>query len=498
MSTYALALFVHILGALGLAATTGINLLVLVRLRRARTVAQARDLLELGGAAARVEPIVALALLGAGLFLTASTWGWQVAWIDLSLGALLAMVVIGGAIGGPRVAARDRAVAATPDGPIPAALAARLADPVLWTLTHVAAALEVGIVFLMVAKPELAGSLAALVAAFALGLATAAVRRRGGEAHVHGADRCAGRGVTGRALTGEWTPSTLEKGATAMTITAPHPMPAEADDVEAGGPDWRDIVFRGVAGLAALALLTGPGLDLVAPWAIVREAIPGFTPELHRWHGADLAAFAGLLVGGSLLALLPRPRRWPLLAQFVLLALAIFALASLLPVNGAALVLALVIGALVAAAYPAPRALLSISQAGSVDRPLLVLALAALPLLALNAWANAHLQFSDLGEHALHRHWMGSAALAMTLALAGLLAATGRPGWRALGFITGLTYLYLGMAALAIPRHDGSWGVTGGALALLGGAGFLAATVHAGRRARRSSPAVQRQSHGQA
>ena len=182
MSAYTLVLFVHILGALGLFVTTGITHLVLARLRRARTVAQAREWLEVAHAVAKVEPLVALALLGPGLYLTATAWGWRVAWIDVALGALLAMVVVGSAVGGPRVAARARAAAEAPDGPVPAALRARLDDPVLWTLARVATALYLGIVFLMVVKPGLAGSLAALGAALALGLASAAPRWRGAQA----------------------------------------------------------------------------------------------------------------------------------------------------------------------------------------------------------------------------------------------------------------------------------------------------------------------------
>lgn len=173
MSTYSLVLFIHILGALGLFTTTGINLLVLARLRRAHTVAQARDLLEIAHAAAKFDPVIALALLGPGLYLTATVWGWQTAWINLSLGTLLAVVVLGSIIGAPRLAARARAAADAPDGPVPAALAARLHDPVLWTLTRTALALELGIVFLMTVKPGLAGSLAVLALALALGLVSA-------------------------------------------------------------------------------------------------------------------------------------------------------------------------------------------------------------------------------------------------------------------------------------------------------------------------------------
>ena len=178
MSAYSLVLFVHVLGALGLFVTTGIGQLVLARLRRARTVAQAREWLEVAQGVAKVEPLVALVLLGAGLYLTATAWGWRVAWIDVALGGLLAVVVIGSAVGGPRVAARTRAAAEAPDGPVPAELRARLDDPVLWTLARATAALELGIVFLMVVKPGLLGSLTALGVALALGLASAAPRWR--------------------------------------------------------------------------------------------------------------------------------------------------------------------------------------------------------------------------------------------------------------------------------------------------------------------------------
>ena len=65
-----------------------------------------------------------------------------------------------------------------------------------------------------------------------------------------------------------------------------------------------------MAGLLAAALLAAFAPDLLAPWVLLREATPGYTAELHRWHGADSGAFVGLLVCGSLLALIPRPRGW--------------------------------------------------------------------------------------------------------------------------------------------------------------------------------------------
>ena len=252
--------------------------------------------------------------------------------------------------------------------------------------------------------------------------------------------------------------------------------------------DWRGIVFSAVSALIALFLLKAVAPLLLAPWTVAGPATPHYTPELHRWHHADISALVGLLICGSLLAALPRPRRAPLLTQFVLLASGLLALACVYPFRPSTLIPAVAVIALVVAAYPDRRALLAFSREGSTSRPLLALAVAAAVPLLLNAWANLRLQYTDVSQHARDNHWLGSVALALALIVAGLLAATGRPGWRALGVITGGAYLYLGATALSIPTHDGSWGLTGGVLALLGGAAYLALTA---LEARRGRPAAQ-------
>ena len=54
----------------------------------------------------------------------------------------------------------------------------------------------------------------------------------------------------------------------------------------------------------------------------------------------------------------------------------------------------------------------------------------------------------------------------------------GTTGWALLG----ATYLYLGVAALTIPDHDGSWGVLGGGPALVAGVAYLALVIVERRR----------------
>ncbi|HEY8598406.1 MAG TPA: hypothetical protein VIL85_08240, partial [Thermomicrobiales bacterium] len=189
-----------------------------------------------------------------------------------------------------------------------------------------------------------------------------------------------------------------------------------------GHRDWRAIIFRIVATLLVLFLLAVVTPYLLAPWAFITPAPPDYTPELHRWHHADIAALIGLLIGGSLLALLPRPRSAPLVARFALLAIGLLALVCVYPFHPSMLTPAALVGALILAAYPDPRALWPSAGAGRVSRPRLALALAAAVPLLLNAWASAQLQFTDASEHARDSHWAGSVALALSLLLGGFLA----------------------------------------------------------------------------
>jgi hypothetical protein len=243
--------------------------------------------------------------------------------------------------------------------------------------------------------------------------------------------------------------------------------------------DWRTIIFRLVVVLLAGLVLSGPGgvADLIAPWHLTPQGSHGTIPELHRWHSADVTALVVFLIVGGMLALIPRPRQAPLVAQFVIFAAATLAII----VRGDALAPCLIIGGAFAIAYPAPRALLSLPKNPPYNPPVLVIALATLPFLAANGWANAQRLLNDTSEHAALGHWHGSLALTIVLALGGLAAATKLPGWTGLGTLLALAYAYLGAAALAVPIHDGSWGVIGGIIALFAAVAFGGATILIGR-----------------
>jgi hypothetical protein len=94
------------------------------------------------------------------------------------------------------------------------------------------------------------------------------------------------------------------------------------------------------------------------------------------------------------------------------------------------------------------------------------------------------------GEHATANQWISDVEHAVFLVLATILTCTRRPGWRTLGTLTGLVFLYLGVAALALPGYAGSWGITGGILALVGGLLYLIVIMSEARKTMRASAEV--------
>jgi hypothetical protein len=246
----------------------------------------------------------------------------------------------------------------------------------------------------------------------------------------------------------------------------------------------RSIMFRVVAGLSAALLLARGGAGLLAPWHD-RSGLHAleYHAQIHRWHDAQSGALTGILFAGSLLALIWRPRAHPLLLQFLAVAAALLSAVGG-PFDPFVLVLLAAPVALCVAAYPAPRGLRDVSRAEPWSVPLLVLSLAGAAVLVPQAWHAFQLQLAAADAHARLGHWAGEVMLAVALVLAGVLAATKRPGWLALGLLTSVALIYLGLAAVMLPDQPGSWGASGGALATIGGWAFVGATLWEERRSR--------------
>jgi len=188
MSLYSISLFLHIVGALGLFAVFVLEWAGLSHLRRAAEGAQVREWVGLVAAARVAGGPTALLILVTGIHMSAARWGPQ-GWILVGLARMVVIAVLSLGVSGRRAAAIARAPAEP--GPISPPLRRQLHDPVLLLSLWLRTALFLGVVFVMATEPGVAGALAALAAAGAIGLAAAAPAWAGGrrQARMAGSER---------------------------------------------------------------------------------------------------------------------------------------------------------------------------------------------------------------------------------------------------------------------------------------------------------------------
>jgi hypothetical protein len=239
----------------------------------------------------------------------------------------------------------------------------------------------------------------------------------------------------------------------------------------------RKILFLIAGGLVALALLTASP-NVLAPWMVVN--IEGLAnPAELRW---DLALEGGVdvLAVVCLVASLARPAQSALLVQYLLYA-TVLAAAVIVPFSALFLInVALLL--LVPLTYPYRRELFSLkSRHGPSVAMLAVAAVAAAVLLPIAVQA-LRTQATLLRGHGSDSNVLATnAEHLMLLALAGLLAATRRPGWKVIAFGVAATYAYLAVASMLLPNQPHSWGVAGGVASLLAAAAFGIAATAASR-----------------
>ena len=96
-------------------------------------------------------------------------------------------------------------------------------------------------------------------------------------------------------------------------------------------------------------------------------------------------------------------------------------------------------------------------------------------------WRALQAQVAGADELALTYGWASTVEHLVNLWLMALLAASRRPGSTLLALLVAACLLYLGVAAIAVPGNPGSWGFSGGAIAIAGGAIYLALWILAPR-----------------
>jgi hypothetical protein len=172
MPYYKIALFLHILGALGFFIAIGVFYVAVLGVRRAQTVGSIKLWT---GAAAGVSrilfPISFLVVVIAGIYMVVTVWGEKAPWAGVALIAFLILGVGATFIQGRRMAALGQSAAGQPDNaPVTDALQAQAHDAVTWVSVNASAAFAIGIVYLMTLKPDAIGSVIALLISLVVGL----------------------------------------------------------------------------------------------------------------------------------------------------------------------------------------------------------------------------------------------------------------------------------------------------------------------------------------
>jgi len=171
MNDYSIALFLHIVGALGVFVALGLEWTGLGQIRSAMTLEQVRAWMGILKSVRRVGFASMLTTVISGFYMMATVWG-GVAWVIVSLGTLVLVIVLSVALTGPRMAAIGQALA-TERGTVSKTFHSLANHPLLWISIQTRVAIALGIVFLKTIKPDLGGSLIIIGVAIVLGLASA-------------------------------------------------------------------------------------------------------------------------------------------------------------------------------------------------------------------------------------------------------------------------------------------------------------------------------------
>ena len=160
ITLFGVVLFLHISVAIVAFAMAGVMHTSLQAVARGRSVQELRSW---GHVMHRLEPLfplMALLLLGLGVWLvhlghgTDDAFSFKDGWVITAIVTLVAVEAIGGAVLAPRGKKLTGLIDAAPDGPISADVRAGALDPMVWYAAHITTFAFLGVVFLMAAKPE--------------------------------------------------------------------------------------------------------------------------------------------------------------------------------------------------------------------------------------------------------------------------------------------------------------------------------------------------------
>ena len=177
MTRFTIAVFLHLVGMVGLFIGYGLEWVASSLLRRSTNAEQVRAWLRIYRLSLPISGPGLLLLILSGVYFASITESMKQGWLLTSLLAIVFAFGIGFVFILPRVRML-RAVLPEGNTPLSEAGRASVQDPVILTLIRVRFLLALGILYLMIAKPDLATSLFILLGAIVVGLISAATAWR--------------------------------------------------------------------------------------------------------------------------------------------------------------------------------------------------------------------------------------------------------------------------------------------------------------------------------
>jgi hypothetical protein len=182
MNAYSIALFLHIVGAVGFFVTLALEWTGLSQIGRAMALEQVRASMGILKNVRKVGFVSMLTAVITGIYMMVTVWRGE-AWTVVTTASLVLVIVLAQMLTAPRMMAIGKALI-TEKGPLSKTFHSLANNPLLWISIQTLIAIALGIVLLKTVKPGWSGSLLIIGIAIVLGVASAlpmSSRERAGE-----------------------------------------------------------------------------------------------------------------------------------------------------------------------------------------------------------------------------------------------------------------------------------------------------------------------------
>jgi hypothetical protein len=182
MNAYSIALFLHIVGAVGFFVALALEWTGLSNIRRAMALEQVRVSMGILKSVRKVGFVSMLTAVITGIYMMVTVWRGE-AWTVITIASLALVILLAQVLTAPRMMAIGKALV-TEKGPLSKGFHSLASHPILWVSIQTRIAIALGIVLLKTVKPGWVGSLFIIGISIVLGVASAlprSSRERAGE-----------------------------------------------------------------------------------------------------------------------------------------------------------------------------------------------------------------------------------------------------------------------------------------------------------------------------